>query len=117
VGGTPIQATAVIEDQYGAVPALADGQIDGPSGAGHQGNQGRLGALADDVQHPVAALHGYVLDVGVAGLGHPQAIQAQQHGQGGVGVIEELRGIQETGRLAAIQTPSLARVDLGRRTY
>jgi hypothetical protein len=113
VGGTPIQTTAVIPDQDGTVPTFAHGQIDGPGGARHQRDQGRLVALPDDPQDPVAALYAHVLDVGLARLGHPQAVQAQQHGQGGVGVIEALRGVQESGQLAAIQAPPLTRVDLG----
>jgi hypothetical protein len=76
VGSTPIQTAAVTADQDGTVPTFADGQIDGAGGARHQGNEGRLVALPDDTQHPVAALHAHILDVGLARLGHPQAVQA-----------------------------------------
>jgi hypothetical protein len=64
-------------------------------------------ALTDDTQHPMAALHTHVLDVGVAGLGDPQAVQAQQHGQGGAGVVEAFRGVEQAGQLTAIEAPPL----------
>ena len=63
-------------------------------------------------------LHAHVLDVGVAGLGDPQPVQAQQHGQGGVGVVEALGGEEEPGQLAAVEAPPLATGGtVGRRTY
>jgi len=67
---------------------FADGEIDGASGAGHQRYEGRLVALADDPQHAVASFEGHVLDVGLTCLADPQAIQPEQYGQGGVGVVD-----------------------------
>jgi hypothetical protein len=45
VGGTPVQAVAVLANQDGAVPAFADGQIDGAGGARHQGMRAALWPL------------------------------------------------------------------------
>ncbi len=70
-------------------------------------------ALPDDAQDPVAALHAHVLDVGAAGLGDPQPVQPEEHGQGGVGVIEPLGGEQQPGQLAAIEAPPLRRLHRG----
>jgi hypothetical protein len=77
VGGTAIQTAAVLAHQDGTFPSFPDGQIDGASGARHQGNERRFGALADDMEHPMPPFHAQVLDVGVARLGDPQAVQAQ----------------------------------------
>jgi hypothetical protein len=96
-GRSAIQTAAVLPDQDGAFAALADGQIDGAAGARHQGEEGRPVALADDADYPMASLHAHVLDVGTAGLGDPEPVQAQQHGQGGVGVIAALGGEKEPG--------------------
>ena len=54
-------------------------------------------AVADDMQHSVAALHAHVVGVGVAGLRDRRAVQAQQHREGGVGVVEALRGFRGRG--------------------
>jgi hypothetical protein len=48
-----------------------------------------------------------VLDVGAAGLGDPQPLHAQQHGQGEVGVLAALGREQEPGQLAAVKAPPL----------
>ena len=74
--------------RIGPSPSLADGQVDGAGRTRHQRDEGGLVALADDTQHPMSPLHAHVLDVGAARLGDPQPVQAQQHGQGGVGVVE-----------------------------
>jgi hypothetical protein len=110
MSGPSIQTAAVLANQDRTFSAVADGRIDGAGGA-HQGDERRLGALADDTQHPVAALD--VLDVGVARLRDPQAVQAQQHGQGGVGVAAAVGGQQEAGQLAAVETAPLGGVDGG----
>ena len=65
----------------------------------------------------MAAFEAEVLDVGAARLADPQPVQAEQHGQGGVGVVEPLGGEQEPAELAAVQCPAVRRVDVGRRTY
>jgi hypothetical protein len=76
-------------------PPLADGQIDGAGGARHERDERGLVALADDTQDPMSPLHAHVLDVGVTRLRDPQPVQAQQHRQGGVGVLDALRGEEE----------------------
>jgi hypothetical protein len=96
-----MQTAAVLADQNRTLPALADGQIDGAGGARHQGDERRFGALADDTQHSMSPLHAHVLDVGVARLGDPQPVQAQQDGQAGVAVVAALGGEQELGRTSS----------------
>jgi hypothetical protein len=61
----------------------------------------------------MSPLHAHILDVGVTRLGDPQPVEAQQHGQSGVGVIEASGGEKEAGQLAAVETPPLRGVDRG----
>jgi hypothetical protein len=65
------------------------------------------------MDYPMASLHAHILDVGVARLGDPQPVQAEQHGQCGVGVVEALGGEQEPGKLAAVEAPPLGGVEGG----
>ena len=62
----------------------------------------------------VSSLHGHVLDVGLAGLADAQTVQPEEHGQGGVGVVEALGGEQEPAELTAVQSAALGGMD--RRT-
>jgi hypothetical protein len=55
----------------------------------------------------VAALEGHVLDVGLANLADTQAVQPEEHGQGGVGVVEALGAEEESAQLATIQSAPL----------
>ena len=48
VGGAPVEATYVVAHEDRAVSTFADGEIDGAGGAGDQGDESRLVALADD---------------------------------------------------------------------
>ena len=57
---------------------------------GTRGNDRRLVALADDAQRPVAPLEAEVLDVGRARFADPQAVQSEEHGKGGMGVVDPL---------------------------
>ena len=54
-----------------------------------------------------------VLDVGGAGLAHPEAVQAQEDGEGGVGVVEALGGEQERSELGSVEAAGVVGVDLG----
>lgn len=111
VGGAPVQALAIASQQDRAGAALADGQVDGPGGARHERDDGRLVALADDAECAVAPLEAQVLDVGGARLAHPQAVQPEQDGQGGMGVVEALGGEDQRSQLGAVQAPGVTRVD------
>jgi hypothetical protein len=48
VSGAPVEAASVAAQKDRAVSAFADGEIDSTGGAGDQGDEGRLVALADD---------------------------------------------------------------------
>ena len=97
--------------------ALADRQIDGAGGAGHEWDASGLVALADDAQDAVTAFEAEVLDVGPARFTDPQAVQAEQHGQRGVHRRGPLGGVQERGQLAAVHPPLRGGWTRGRRTY
>ena len=66
-----VEALAVVAVQDRALAALSDGQVDGAGHPGHQGDHGRLVALADDAQRPVAPVKAQVLGVGGTGLADP----------------------------------------------
>jgi hypothetical protein len=71
VRGAPVQTLPVLTPQDRSFVALPDDQVDGSRRAGHERDRGRLVALAEDAQRPVAALHGQVFDVGATRLRHP----------------------------------------------
>lgn len=108
--GAPVETLAVVAQQDGAFSPFADGEVDGSGGAGHEWDQGRFVALADDPQDPVPSFEGHFFDVGLTRLGDPQAIQPQKYGQGGVGVIEPLGGEEESAQLATVQSAPLRKV-------
>ncbi len=107
MGGTPVEALTVMAQQDGTVSPFTDSEVEGSGGTRHQRNEGRLGSLAYDPQHPMASLEGHVLDVGVAGLADTQAIQPEEHRQSGVGMVKALGGEQELTQLASVQPPPL----------
>jgi hypothetical protein len=80
---------------------------------GTSGITAGLVALADDAQGAVSPLEAEVLDVRRARLAHPQAVEAQQDGQGGVGVVNPLGREQELPELGAVESAGVAGVDLG----
>lgn len=112
VGGTPVEALTVVTDQNRPFSPFTDGEVDGSGGASHQRDQGRLVALANDPLHPMAALESHVLDVGFAGFADFKSVQAEQHGQDGMRVVEALGGKEEPAEFAAIQSTPLRRMDL-----
>ena len=69
--------------------------------------------LSGDVQVPVRVLEREIVDVGRAGFRHAHAVQAEQDGERGVGVVVVLGGEQEPGQLASVHTSSLGSLDLG----
>src|SRR5688500_15367693 len=84
VGGPPVEALAVTAPKDRPLVAFTDRQVDRSSGPGHERHGGGLVALAHDPQGAMAALDAKVLDVGGAGLGDPEPVQAEQHGERGV---------------------------------
>jgi hypothetical protein len=99
--------------RIGPVVPLADGQVDGASRSRHQRDQGGLVALADDAQGPMAPLESEVLDVGRARLTDPQAVEVQEHGQGGVGVVDPLSCEQELPELGSVEAAGVSGMNLG----
>ncbi len=117
VGRAPIEALAVMANQNRALSSFPDGEVDRTGGAGNERDEGRFVALANDPQHPVAPLEGHFLNVGLAGLADPEAVQPQQRRQSGMGVVEALGGEEEP---PSSPRSSPRRSDgwtLGRRTY
>jgi hypothetical protein len=77
VGGAPVEALTVVPQQDRSVSPFADGEIKCARRARDQGNEGGFVALADDPQHPMASLESHIVDVGLAGFAHSQAIQPE----------------------------------------
>jgi hypothetical protein len=107
VGGAPVKALTVMAQQDGTISPFTDSEVDCSGGTRHQRNEGGLVSLADDPQYPVASLEGHVLDVGVAGFAHPQAIQSQQHSQRSMSVVESFGGEEKLTQLASVHPSPL----------
>lgn len=110
--GASIESLSVVTAQDRSLVTFTDGQIDGPGGSRDQWNRGWLVAFADDAQRAVTTFEGEVLHVGAGRFAHAQPVQPEQHGEGGVVVVEALRGEQEHPKLRPIETATLARVNL-----
>lgn len=95
-----VQAPARPTPQHRPAHPLPGGQIEGSTHPGRQGDDRHLGPLADHGQSPMASLGAQVLDVGAAGLRHPQAQEAKQAGEG---VLHRTggRGLGQEGALRA----------------
>ncbi len=96
---------------------LVDGEIDRARCSGNERDDGRLVALPDDTQGPVPSLEAQVLDVGRAGLTHPEAVEPEKHRQSGVSSVEALCGEEEGTKLGAVEPSGIPGMDFGRRTY
>ena len=109
----PVEALAVTTPDNRTGGPVADGQVDGPGRPRHEQDDGGLVSLPDDPKRPVAAFEAQVLDVGGAGLAHPQAVEPEEHGEGGMGVVEAFGREEQCSELGAVETASVAGVDLG----
>lgn len=109
--GAAVEALVVTLAQDGSVAALSDGEIDRACGSRDEPDGGGLVAFADDAKRAVAALHAEVLD-GRACFADSQPVQAEQHGQGGVGAVVVLGGEQEHAELGPVEASSLGGMDL-----
>ena len=113
VGGAPLQPLRVVTEQYGTLSPFSDGEVNRSGGPRHQGDESGLVALAIDPQRPMSSFEGRVLDVGLAGFAHPQAVQPEEHGERGVGVVESLGAEEESSELASAQLAPLTGVHGG----
>ena len=113
VGGPAVKPAAIMAQQDRPSGTLSDCQVDRPGGPGHQGDDRRLVALADDAQCSVTPLQAEVLDVGGARLADPQAVQPKEHGKSGMGVVDALGGEQKRPQLGAVEAAGVDWVDLG----
>ena len=113
VGGAPVQTLPVLAPQDWSLVTLTHDQIDRARRSGNEGNGGGLVALAEDRQRAMPALEGQVLDVGPAGFGDSEAVQAEQHRQRGMVPIEAFGGEQERAELGAVHATTLVRLHLG----
>ena len=116
MGGSPVQALARGTAEDRPLRPLAHGQVDHPGGPRHKRDDCGLGALAHDPKSPVTSVEPQILDVGAAGLAHPQTVQAEQDSEGPMGVVEVLRGEEKAPELGAIEPPALGAVALSHGT-
>ena len=102
-GSVPVEPLADWggEDRFFA--AFADGQVVRPCGAGREGDDGFLAALAGDGQGAVAAFGAEGFDVGAGGLGCPQPVEVEQGDQRVFGGGAEPGGDQQRADLVAVQ--------------
>jgi hypothetical protein len=116
MSGAPVESLSVVTQQDRSFSPFPDGEVDGTGGSRNEGYEGRLVALADDAQDAVSSFDGHVLDIGLAGLADAQAVEAEEDGWRRVGVVEALRGEQESAEFTAVQSAALGRVH-GRTAY
>jgi hypothetical protein len=79
--GATIEVLAVPPAQDRPFVTLPDREIDGAGRPRYEGDIRRLLPLAHDLQRPVPALDGEVLDVRAARFGHPHAVETEQDSQ------------------------------------
>jgi hypothetical protein len=91
-----VEALAVLSPYDRAFVSFADGEVERASRAWHDGDQRGFVAFADYSQDPVASLKGHVLDVGSARLADPKTVQAQEHSERSVRVVEAFCGEEES---------------------
>jgi len=111
MGGSPVQALARGTEEDRPLRPLAHGQIDHPSGSRNDGDDRRFRFFAHDPKGPVPTVEAQVLDVGTAGLAHPQSVEAEQDGERSMGVVEVLRGEEEPAELGAVEAPAFGTLD------
>jgi hypothetical protein len=99
----PVQPPHVRGQEYRAVRAFADGEVDRPGGAGCQRDGDDLATLAGDGQGPVPAVLAQVLDVGAGGFGDPQPVQREQGDQRVLERRAEPGGDQQGAEFVAVQ--------------
>jgi hypothetical protein len=116
VRGTPIETVAIPATEDRTLGALSDHEFEGPGCPWDKWHNRRLVALAEDVKGPVPTGKGNILDIRVAGLADPEAIEPERGGQGSVVLVAPLRSHLEGAELPAIKTPPWGRMDQGRRT-
>ena len=98
--------------------AFAAAGLENPENRHGQRHGGGLVALADQVQHPVAAQGlGVVLDPDGSRLGGAQRVDAEQVGQGAMVDADGLGDLEEPDQLEPVQAlgTGLVAVHLGRR--
>jgi hypothetical protein len=110
--GSSIKSAPISAEEDGTFGPLSNGEVDGPASPGDEWDDGRLRALAHDLEGAMPSLEAEVLDVGLTCLGDPQAVQSEEHHQGRVLMIDPLCGKEKTTELVAIETPTFARMDL-----
>src|SRR3954447_20599605 len=113
VCGAAVEALAVVAADDGAFVAFTHGEVDRACSPRHERDERWLVALGEDAQRAVSSLEAKILGVGAAGLRHAQAVQPEEHGQCGVGVIEALGSEQEGAEFAAVHVVALAWGHLG----
>ena len=77
-GGVTVEPAAVGAEEDRSFAAFADGEVDGPGGAGRERDGDDLAALAQDGQGAVAALEAEAFDVGAGRFGDPQPVEGEQ---------------------------------------
>ena len=118
MSGAAVEALAVVRADDGAFVAFTHGEVDRTGSPRHQRDERWLVALAEDAQRAVPSLEAKIHDVGPARFRHAQAVQPEEHGKRGVGVIDALGSEQEGAKFAVIHAVALAlAAPFGRRTY
>ena len=111
--GTPIQPVPVAPQQDRASVAFADGEINRAGGPWDEWNDGRSAAFAHDPKCAMTPLESEAFDVGRAGFGDSEPVEAEEDGEPGVGSVEVFGSEQEPSELTAVHGVLFGGWDLG----
>lgn len=110
---TTVEPSSASTPQDWTVRPLSDGEIDRAGRARHERDHRGLGALADDGERAMPSLKHQVFDVGAARFADAEAVEPEEHRQGGVSAVVTLSGEEERAQLEAVETACSRAVDVG----
>ena len=111
--GAPIEPVPVASQEDRAFVAFADGKIDRSGGSRDERDDGRFAAFAHDPKCSMTPLETEAFDVGRAGFGDSEPVEAEEDGEPGVGSVEVFGSEQEPSELTAVHGVLFGGWDLG----
>ena len=111
--GTSIEPVPVAPQQDWAFVAFADGEINRSGRPWDEWDEGRFAAFAHDPKCAMTPLEAEAFDVGRAGFGDSESVEAEKDGEGSVGSVVVVGGEQEPAEFTAIHGVLFGGWDLG----
>jgi hypothetical protein len=86
--GAPVESLTVTPSKDRSFATFPDGEVDRACRSRNEWDRCRLASLPEDLECAMPAFEAKVLDVRLACLTHPQAVQPEQHRKSGVVSVE-----------------------------